>query len=214
MTLFLTNGGIILGAFAAFAVVHSLLAGAKPKERLKSILEARFVEGWYRLAYNVFSVVGIIPVLLLLVLLPDGLLYQLESPWSIILRGLQVLGLIGLVGALFVTNVGQFAGLSQAIAYLNGDPLPLPVSPLQKVGMYRYVRHPLYFFSLLFVWANPTLSINGLWFNVSVTIYIVIGSLVEERRLLRIYGDVYREYRAHVSWLIPWFPAPPMETEK
>ena len=210
--MFLRNGGITLAMFAAFAVVHSLLAGAQPKERLKTVLDPRLIEGWYRLAYNAFSVISLMPILLVIVLLPDRTIYQLGLLWSVVLQGLQILGLVGLVGALFVTDIGQFSGLSQALAYLGGDPLPLPASPLQIKGMYRYVRHPLYFFSLLFVWANPTLTINGFWFAVAVTLYVIGGSLVEERRLLRVYGESYRRYRDRVSWLIPWFPSSTQET--
>ena len=73
--------------------------------------------------------------------------------------------------------------------------------------MYRYVRHPLYFFSLALIWATPVLTINWLWFNIGATLYFAVGSLVEERRLVRVYGDAYRQYQARVSWLIPWFPA-------
>lgn len=210
--MFLRNGGIIVAMFAAYAVVHSLLAGAQPKERLKTVLDPRLIEGWYRLAYNVFSVISLAPVLMMMILLPDRTLYQLGLPWSVVLRGLQILGLIGLVGALFVTDIGQFSGLSQASAYLSGDQLPLPTSPLQIKGMYQYVRHPLYFFSLLFVWTNPTLSINGFWFAVAATLYVIVGSLVEERRLLRVYGESYKRYRDRVSWLIPWFPPSSQET--
>ena len=207
VSMILRNGGILLGAFAAFAVVHSLMAGAGLKERLKPALGERVVEGWYRLAYNAFSVVTIAPVLVLIVRLPDQMLYQLGMPWSALLRIIQVLGLVGLIGALFVTDVWQFSGIQQVTAYINGDALPLPASPLQESGMYRVVRHPLYFFSLAVIWANPALSVNWLWFNVAATLYFAVGSLVEERRLLRIYGEAYRQYQSRVSWLIPWFPS-------
>ena len=205
--MFIQNGVIILGAFAAFGAIHSLMAGARLKERLIPVLGERFTEGWYRLAYNALSGVTVFPVLLAIVLLPDRLLYQLASPWSVLLRLVQLAGLAGLVGALFVTDVWHFAGIKQAAAYLNADPLPLPAPDLQEKGMYRYVRHPLYFFSLALIWATPVLTINWLWFNVGATLYFAVGSLVEEQRLVRAYGDAYRQYQARVSWLIPWFPA-------
>lgn len=207
--MFFRHGLLISLALAFFGVVHSLLAGVRPKDRLKSVLDARFVEGWYRLAYNAFSVVTLIPVGLVYLALPDETLYSLDAPWSLFLRLLQVLGVLGLAGALFVTDIWHFAGLKQALAYLNGDPLPFPDPPLQVAGMYRYVRHPLYFFSLLAIWPTPALSVNGLWLNIGITLYFILGSWVEERRLVRQYGDAYVAYRRRVSWLLPWFPSPP-----
>lgn len=200
------NGALILLAFFGFAFMHSLVAGRGVKDRLKPILGERFVEGWYRLAYNLFAAVTILPVFALVVLLPDRLLYAVAMPWSLIMRGVQALGVIGLVGALFVTDVWDFAGLKQAAAYLTGESLPVPAPPLQEKGMYRLVRHPLYFFTLVAIWPSPSLTVNTLFLNIGVTLYIVIGSLIEERRLERTYGDAYRNYRRRVSWLIPLPP--------
>ncbi len=200
------NSASILLAFCGFAFIHSLLAGRGVKDRLKPILGERFVEGWYRLAYNLFAAMTILPVFALVVLLPDRPLYVVAMPWSLIMRGIQALGVIGLVGALFVTDVWDFTGFKQAVAYLAGEPLPAPAPPLQEKGMYRVVRHPLYFFTLVAIWPSPSLTVNTLFLNIGVTLYIIIGSLIEERRLGRIYGDAYRNYRRRVSWLIPLPP--------
>jgi protein-S-isoprenylcysteine O-methyltransferase Ste14 len=203
------NTILILAAFLSFMVIHSLMAGVGLKSRLVARLGERLVEGWYRLFYNLWSAVTILPTLVLIVFLPDRVLYHVGMPWALLLRGIQLLGLIGLAGALFVTDVWRFVGVSQVLAYLSGDPLPLPPEPFQQNGMYTVVRHPLYFFSLIVIWFTPALTLNFLIFNLGATLYFVVGSLIEEQRLLRIYGDVYRQYRRRVSWLIPWFPRSP-----
>jgi protein-S-isoprenylcysteine O-methyltransferase Ste14 len=95
-------------------------------------------------------------------------------------------------------------GVRQARAFLASDPLPLPDEPLQTGGVYRLVRHPLYTFSLLMVWAAPVMTLNTLWFNLGATLYVLVGSLIEERRLAAGYGEPYSSYRRQVSWLIPW----------
>jgi protein-S-isoprenylcysteine O-methyltransferase Ste14 len=200
------SAGLIVIAFAAFAGLHSLIAGLAPRERLKQVIDPRLVEGWYRLAYNLVAAVMLIPTLVLIALLPDRTLWVVPMPWAAPLLALQGIGLLGLVGALFATDVWRFAGLRQVRAYLSGDPLPLPAPVLQESGMYRYVRHPLYFFSLLVIWPSPIMTGNVLVFNVVATLYFIVGSRIEERRLLRVHGDAYRAYRRRVSWLVPLPP--------
>ena len=200
---YLKNIAYLSLAFAGFAVLHSLTAGMRLKDWLKKRLDPRLVEGFYRLVYNIISALTILPVLGLVLLLPDRTLYVLSGTAAIALRVVQLLAVIGLLGALFFTEVWQFAGLAQVVAYLNDDPLPLPSPPLQTKGMYGYVRHPLYFFSLIAVWAIPVMTVNVLLLNIWITLYFVVGSLVEEQRLLRIYGEPYRAYRKRVSWLVP-----------
>lgn len=201
------NGLLITLAFAGFAVAHSLAAGVAPRQRLKGALDDRLVEGWYRLAYNLFSVVTLLPVLALLVLLPDRVLYSVQGAARWLMRAAQFVGLLGFAGALLVTDVGRFTGLKQAAAYLRGDPLPLPELELVIRGMYRFTRHPLYFFSLLALWSAPVMTVNTLWFNIAATLYFMVGSRVEEERLVRIYGEEYRTYRRDVPWLIPLPPS-------
>lgn len=198
------NVVLITLAFLMFGVAHSGLAGLEPKRRLQALFSERLVEGWYRIVYNILSVVTISPVLAMVAMLPDQVLYRLDMPWALVMRAVQAAGALGLVGALFFTDVFRFAGIAQVIAYFSGRPLPLPPEPLQEKGMYALVRHPLYFFSLLAIWPMPTMTLNTLLFNLGATAYFIIGSRVEERRLERIHGEAYRAYRQRVPWLIPW----------
>ena len=200
----LQNALLILLALTAFGVTHSLAAGDSLKNRLASVCGERFVEGWYRLAYNLFSVAMLAPVLVAVASLPDRPLYRVPFPWSLLLNGLQVVGVTGFVWAILSIDGSRLMGIRQVQAFLAGDPLPLPDEPLQTGGVYGLVRHPLYTFSLLMVWAAPALTVNGLCFNLGATLYVLVGSLIEERRLAAGFGETYRSYRRQVSWLIPW----------
>ena len=200
------NAAVLLAALAGFSLLHSLLAGRGLKPWLAARLDERAVEGWYRLAYNLFAALTLLPAAVAYLALPDRALYSVGMPWAALLRAIQIIGLVGIVGALFVTDVWSFLGVRQAAAYLRGEPLPLPAEPLQVGGMYRYVRHPLYFFSLLVIWPNPRMTLNLLLVNIALTLYILFGSIVEERRLVRQFGDAYRAYQHRVSWLIPLPP--------
>jgi protein-S-isoprenylcysteine O-methyltransferase Ste14 len=68
------------------------------------------------------------------------------------------------------------------------------------------VRHPQYFFSLVLVWCHPDWTIDRLLFNVLLTVWVVLGTILEERDLVREFGEDYVRYRRHVPILVPWRP--------
>lgn len=191
----------ITGTFIFFAVVHSLTAGVALPNRLRKVLSGRLIDGWYRLIYNVFSLVTFSPIVVAMAIIPEKTLFAASAVLAWILRGVQVVALIGLAWSLWSIDFWRFAGLRQAAAYAMGDPLPLVGEPLQRRGIYSWIRHPLYFFSLIVLWANPVVTLNGLIFNICATLYFGIGAKIEERRLVDAYGETYETYRHAVSWL-------------
>lgn len=76
--------------------------------------------------------------------------------------------------------------------------------PLAAAGPYRWVRHPLYLFLVLMIWAFPDLTADRLLFNILWTVWIVIASWLEERDLVAEFGASYRRYRKRVPMLIPY----------
>nr|MBN1229752.1 isoprenylcysteine carboxylmethyltransferase family protein [Anaerolineae bacterium] len=195
---------LLAGSFGLFALLHSLLAGGRFSRSLSMLLGDRFVSGWYRLAYNLFAALTILPVIYLAVSIDSPVIYRLNTPWLIISCMLMGIGLVGLVGALFVTDVWHFAGVRQVAAYLRGGDLPVPPPALQKTGMYRITRHPLYLFLLLVIWPLPVMSVTILVINLLITMYLLVGSRLEENRLKQLYGSSYETYQSRVAWLIPW----------
>jgi protein-S-isoprenylcysteine O-methyltransferase Ste14 len=76
--------------------------------------------------------------------------------------------------------------------------------PFVVAGAYRVVRHPLYFLSLLSIWVYPDLFADRLVFNILWTIWIITGTLLEERDLKREFGEKYLNYQHEVPMLIPY----------
>ncbi|MBI3170044.1 MAG: isoprenylcysteine carboxylmethyltransferase family protein [Chloroflexi bacterium] len=185
------NTFIILLSLAIWGGVHSILASHFAKDMFKDILGS-----FYRLTYNLFAVITFAPILYLLVILEDQSLYQVAVPWSFAMRGGQALSALLLLVAVIQTDTLSFIGLRQLFEEDNPG-------RLVTRGLYNLVRHPLYLFSLTFLWLSPSMSVNSLVFNIGVTLYFVIGAYFEERKLLRDFGEAYADYKRRTPFLIP-----------
>ncbi len=198
---------LILVAMAGFGVVHSWLASRAVKTTARRILGDRRSRGWYRLAYNGFAVISLLPALALVVALPDRELYRIQPPLSYLALGAQTLAGLGMVYSLFQLDALHFTGLRQWIAWLNGIEVrsesDTSASRLVIDGLHRYVRHPLYTTSLIVLWLVSPMTINRLAFVIGITIYFYIGSSFEERKLVAEFGEAYRSYQRRVPRLWP-----------
>jgi protein-S-isoprenylcysteine O-methyltransferase Ste14 len=70
-------------------------------------------------------------------------------------------------------------------------------------GIHRIIRHPWYLSGILIVWAQD-LSASTILINMVINVYFMIGAVLEERKLVREFGEKYREYQRTVSMLFPW----------
>jgi protein-S-isoprenylcysteine O-methyltransferase Ste14 len=109
----------------------------------------------------------------------------------------QGLSAVFLLIALLQTDPLSFIGLRQLFEEKESP------SVLTTSGPYKLVRHPLYTFSLLFIWLMPAMSLNSLTLYIGATLYIFIGAYFEERKLLREFGEAYAEYRRKTPFIIP-----------
>lgn len=182
-------------AIILWGVVHSIMASLGFKESLRRALGDGFMK-YYRLLYNVFSVVSFVPILYLMVVLPNKDFYQIPSPWNYLMLAGQGLSALLLVVAVLQTDTLSFVGLRQLFeAEKPGK--------LVKSGFYRSMRHPLYTFGLLILWLSPNVTVNSFIVYVSLTVYILIGAYFEERKLLREFGQEYADYRSATPMIVP-----------
>jgi protein-S-isoprenylcysteine O-methyltransferase Ste14 len=152
----------------------------------------------YRLFFNIFAGLSLLPVLWLANTLPDRTLYQVPAPWKYLLWLGQALAALGEILGVLHTDVWDFVGLRQIIAPQSEAEKELVIK-----GFYRHMRHPLYTFGLLYVWLSPTMTRNSLVLYLAATVYILIGIFFEERKLQREFGEAYAGYKKETPMLLP-----------
>jgi steroid 5-alpha reductase family enzyme len=81
-------------------------------------------------------------------------------------------------------------------------------------GLWRYSRHPNYFFEWLGWWSCTLVAVGGKgwWITVAAPLLMLLfvlkitGIPPTEARALASRGDDYREYQRTTSSFVPWFP--------
>ncbi len=192
-TIYLVIASVIWG------LVHSLLASHKFKHVLRGSFGSMAFERLYRLAYNLFALASLFPIMLMLVTFPDQPLYSIPAPWVYLTTIVQGLAAFALITGVMQTGPMEFAGLAQL------SPYAIEEQPARLVtdGLYAYVRHPLYTAGLIFIWFSPEMTLNRLVLWSIFSIYILIGAYFEERKLLVDFGSEYARYRSMTPMLIP-----------
>ena len=179
-----------------WGIVHSVTASLGAKDWMRRMLGEVGVR-FYRVSYNVFSVVSFIPILWLMTALPDHTLYRIPSPWVYLSLAGQLAAIVLLVVGVLQTDTLSFIGLRQLIERKESP------SKMVTHGLYRWVRHPLYSAGLLFIWLMPVMSQNSLVVFIAATVYIIVGAFFEERKLGREFGAAYAAYKSATPMLVP-----------
>ena len=189
----------ILLALALYGVIHSVLAAHRTKEVFRKWWGERNYQRFYRLFFSLQALVLFVPVLYLVVVLPDQIIYRIPSPWVYLTIALQILAVVGIVHTIMLTGMLRFTGVLQAV-----DPAQSkkPVALVIR-SLYRWVRHPIYTSMFFLVWLVPVMSWNILALAIGISFYNVLGAILEERKLINEFGQAYEDYRRSTPFIIP-----------
>ena len=157
--------------------------------------------GIYRILYNTFSALTLLPILWYQYTLPHHLLLTWSGPWRIVQAILLLGAAVLFYGGSKVYDTRYFLGISQWHSYRHNTPKdPLPFA---TKGILRHVRHPWYSGGLAFLWGTGSLTDVTLLVKIILTLYLIAGTLLEEKKLRHELGPVYDNYCKQVPMLIP-----------
>ncbi len=197
------SGLALLGlGWAAWGAAHSLLISPA----WMRLVSARFPRlcPWYRLGYNGLAVLTILPLLYF----KNALAGEMLLGWS----GLLVIPRVLLLGAalwLFWAGaraydlkvVGGLAQLRSGCTFA-GSPY---AEDLRTSGILGRVRHPWYGGALLLLWTRTgAFDAAELITSLVLSLYVLIGARLEERKLVHVHGQAYRDYQRRTPMFFPW----------
>ena len=195
-----TNYIILSALVISWCFLHSAMISISVTEYLKRTLGPKF--RYYRLFYNVVSAITLVPV----VLFAHSVRTEPMFSWDGYLRIVQVV-LLGTSGLLFFLGARHYdARQLLGIKQIQEGTLNKAITnsgELDTSGVLGMIRHPWYAAGMFLIWAGQ-LDVSVIIVNAILTAYLLIGTLLEEKKLVREFGAEYRAYQARVSMYIPF----------
>jgi protein-S-isoprenylcysteine O-methyltransferase Ste14 len=204
-----------LCAFALFALLHSVCAHEPFKQALARWTSPFFVEHFWRFVYNALSYTALYYWIAVLHwgAHPDGNTWLIDYPeplWRALLI-VHLLSIVVFYVSFIQSDYFEFLGLKQMWLGLRRVLNPsatirqlelFGTQRLEVRGIYGWMRHPMLMAGFVFL-ASSGPSRNNLLFLLMYTTYMLIGGYCEERRLVRIFGEEYLQYRREVGAFLP-----------
>ena len=195
-----TGAAILIDLFLImlFGLQHTGMA----RKTFKS-LTARFVAPGLERAVYVWSAVLALFVLVYFFEPAPITLWHVENMLVVTMIWITfVAGWTIAAAAYLSAGIFYLLGISQALAWFRGKPLPSP--PLVEGYAYKLVRNPQQLGLLIAFWSTSHMTVGHLVFAVAMSVYIVIGMACEQRDLVAAHGEAYLAYKARVPAIIPW----------
>ncbi len=194
----MTANYILLGIlWLLYGFLHSALASEGWKRFMKAIMKSNFI--LYRIFYILFAFVFLAGIIFYQVNLPVIILFK--KTLSIIFLGYLMTATGAIIMMICVKK--YFLNLSGLRSLFEKR----MTHKLIITGIHKYVRHPLYLGTFIFLWGlfllYPYLSLFIADFI--ITIYTLIGIRFEEEKLILEYGEDYKQYQLKVPMLLPGF---------
>ena len=188
--------------WCAWCTIHSGMISSSVVNYLKNKLGSQYK--YYRLFYNLVSLTTLIPLIVYNSALKKG---PVLFHWQGFLTIIQIVLLI-IVLSLFISGGLKYDMLQLlGIRQIKSGKLHATLSEsgdINTSGIMGITRHPWYLAAVILIWTGyREMYVSTLILNIMLSVYIVIGTVLEERKLIIELGDKYQDYKNKVSMLFP-----------
>jgi len=187
--------------WAAYCLLHSFLISIWSTKILTRLLKKYY--SFYRLFYVLISLVLLIILINYTSHIDNEIIITYVFPWSIIRYVLMYGSLLLFFWAFFFNYDSlSFFGIRQILNY--GKVIKTnPAVTIKKNGLLGIIRHPMYLALIVYLWTQ-TFKLLDIFINIVLTTYVVIGTLLEEKKLILEFGNAYTKYQQEVPILFPF----------
>jgi methanethiol S-methyltransferase len=192
---------LIASMWIAYCVLHSFLVSTGFTNLLARSLKNYYA--FYRIFYVSLSLVLLIPLIRYTDQFDSNIIIT-YSPLLNIVRSMLILcSLLIFFWAFFIDYDSlSFFGIRQILDFGKTKKIN-PPEDLKRNGLLGVVRHPMYSALIIYLWCN-NFTVTSIIVNIVLTIYIIIGAILEEKKLVLEFGDTYVKYQQEVPMLIPF----------
>ena len=192
---------ILSSIWAGYCFLHSFLISIRFTNYLTRVLKNYY--SFYRLFYVLISLVLLVWVINYTAPLDTTIIITYVPPWSII-RQVTMWGSLLMFFWAFFFNYDSlsFFGIRQILNFKKLKTTN-PSEEIKKNGLLAVTRHPMYLALIIYLWSQ-TFRVADIVVNIVLTIYVIIGTVLEEKKLVLEFGDAYRKYQQEVPMLVPF----------
>lgn len=188
----------------AYCALHSYLISIRFTNLMGRLLKKYYA--FYRLFYILISVLLLIPLLNYSAQFESEVIITYTPVLSFIRYVLTTGSLLLFFWAFFIDYDSlSFFGIRQILNF-GKQAKTDSANEIKKQGLLGVMRHPMYLALIIYLWSQ-THRMCDVVANTILTIYVIIGTKLEEDKLILEFGDSYIAYQHEVPMLIPFTKA-------
>lgn len=192
---------LIASLWTGYCALHSYLISIGFTNLMIRLLKKYYA--FYRLFYVLVSLLLLIP-LIKYTGQADNMVIISYGHYLDILRHILIYGslLMFFWAFFFDYDSLSFFGIRQ-ILNLGKNKEIKPSNEIKKSGLLGIMRHPMYLALIIYLWCQ-TFKMADIVVNIVLTAYIIIGTILEEKKLVLEFGETYIQYQKEVPMIIPF----------
>jgi methanethiol S-methyltransferase len=187
--------------WAGYCALHSYLISVRFTNFVIRLLKNYYA--FYRLFYILISLILLIPLINFTSHIDTNVIITYTPPLSFI-RYVLIYGSLLMFFWAFFFNYDSlsFFGIRQMLNFRKENKIN-PSDAIKRNGLLGIMRHPMYLALIIYLWCQ-NFRVVDIVVNTVLTIYVIIGTKLEERKLVLEFGDAYIKYQQEVPMLIPF----------